>query len=360
MNKIINRILHILLVITLVANSIPFTIVTADENAFSTNNNEKGVIRIGYTENYSVIKTPTVAGFEGYGYEYFRQMEEYIDYEFEFVLCDWSDTTDMLRTGELDIVASVNKTEERLEEFYFTQNIFAKEMIFLLSNDNIYFDESSYSALNKANIGVRQNSSLIVNLEEFIDKNNLSPNIEFIEISNYANTLNEGYFDYLLNSSLQMETNLNVALNLGTKPNYIMGTSQELIDEIDYAMTKIEEIDYMFKEDLHNKYFNRNIGSNVLITDEEYELIKSSSYDVGVVNMYTTYGYTNEKEIDNVSVDVLRFITELLGININYIEITADSTKEEFDELDFYIYLNGYDTDLYENHSILIWKIIFY
>lgn len=346
MSKSLVKVINLILSTVLIINLIPNVLVLADEET------DKEMVRVGYTENYGVVKSPMVSGFEGYGYEYLRKIEEYTNYEFEFVLCDWSETTNMLRNGELDIIAPASITDERVEEFYFTKNLFAKQQILLVSNDEIFLDEKSYNYLNLSKIGVRKNGVFNVYLEEFIKENNLTPEIEFVDISNYTEELKKGEFKYLLTGSLQMERNLNVALSLNALDSYFMGTSKELIDNLDVAMEKIASHEYLFKEELYTKYSNHSAGNNKFISSQELRLIQDSPYDVGVINMYPTLGYSNTKNINNVSVDVLNYISSILKIDINFIEISSESTKEELDKLDFYIYLNGYDTDLYQNKSI--------
>lgn len=341
------KVMSILLAIMFVIATIPSTLVIADDDS------TKKVIRVGYMENYGVVKSPMVTGHEGYGYEYLRKMEEYIDYEFEFILCDWYDILDMLRSGEVDVVAPFRPSEERMNEFYFTEHIFAKEVILLISDDNYSLTADSYDQLNSANIGVREGGSSYGYLEMFIAENGLTPEILYFETTNFSKDIKKDEYDYLLTGSLQMEAGLNVALNLGTSNSYFMSRTSEIAEILDYAMQQIENSEYLFQEELQSKYFNHAIGSNIYISQDEFDLIQSKEqYDVGVINMYSTFGYHNESKIDNVSVDVLKFIANILSININYIEITSNTTKEELDKLDFYIYLNGYDTDLYENNSI--------
>lgn len=333
----------VLLVITIitaitVTTNLPITV-------FANNEEETVLVRIGYTENYGFIKYPTIEGNEGYGYEYFNKINEFTDtnYEFEYILCAWSDGLEMLENGELDILGPAHFTEEREQFFTYSQNPIGKDMLILASLDPDYLTESSYQKLNNGTVLIREGDASLPILQQYFNDNDLETQIIQSEDMDIQYELERQEYDFLFSGSMQMEVNLNIVMTLGSSPVYLMANKncQDIIDDFDLAILQIADNEYLFQEQLYLKYFNHNTINNDYIDDDEYALLQSQPlYKVGVENLYTGIGITDSDLIDGLYLDIVTFIANKAEINVEFHEINKNTSETDLAKLDFYLPVN--------------------
>ncbi len=78
---------------------------------------EKSVapVRVGYYENGAFQQGAEPGAIRrGYAYEYYRKLSEYTGWQYEYVYGGFSDLYQMLLDGQIDLLAGLAKTEERL------------------------------------------------------------------------------------------------------------------------------------------------------------------------------------------------------------------------------------------------------
>lgn len=111
------RVIAIVLAILLIFINLPI-------QTFAQNTTFTTTLKVGYVENYGIIKTPTFDGYEGFGYEYMHKIIEYTDnnYNLEFVKVSWSDGLKMLREGKLDLLAPAHYDPSREDDFIYSKS----------------------------------------------------------------------------------------------------------------------------------------------------------------------------------------------------------------------------------------------
>lgn len=72
-------------------------------------------VRVGYYENGAFQQGAEPGAIRrGYAYEYYRKLSEYTGWQYEYVYGGFSDLYQMLLDGQIDLLAGLAKTEERL------------------------------------------------------------------------------------------------------------------------------------------------------------------------------------------------------------------------------------------------------
>ncbi|MGN1088152.1 MAG: transporter substrate-binding domain-containing protein, partial [Phascolarctobacterium sp.] len=100
-------------------------------------------VRVGYFEfpKYHELQEKGAGAFDsgtGYGCDFLSLLRRYAKLNYEFVGYDksWQDMLDMLRRGEIDMVTSATKNEERLKEFAFSEPIGKSMAIISVKKDD--------------------------------------------------------------------------------------------------------------------------------------------------------------------------------------------------------------------------------
>lgn len=302
---------------------------------------ENTTIKVGYTLNSGTIKTPTVIGDEGYGYEYLNKIFRYIEgsYELEFVYIDCTEAEEMLASGEIDIYGPTTYTEMNGEDYLFTEVSFGENFIFLSAlSENIY-SYHSFDDLDGCTIAVQEGNPYEYLLDEFLEENEVEVEIVYFTDCDYSVAMEESGCDYCLCSSLNTFYELTPVVNLGVEESYYVTglENTELMEEINEAMKEVHAQEYMYQEKLYLEYYDYSILSDSYITDEEYAVLQEKEiYYIGIEDIYGPIGYRNEEgEFQGVAVDIMEMIAEIAGIEYVFVEVTEDTTEEEMQALDF-------------------------
>ena len=111
----------------------------------------------------------------GYGYEFLGILQRYANLNFEFVGEDWTweQTLDSLRHGRIDLLTSVHKTEQRLEEFDFSLPIGNNHICINTLQDDTRFVPYDFGNYGRIRLGMCRGSALNPMVEAFARENGL-------------------------------------------------------------------------------------------------------------------------------------------------------------------------------------------
>ena len=134
-------------------------------------------VRIGYFENGTFQEGAKPGAVRrGYAYEYYRKISEYTGWQYEYVYGGFSDLYQMLVDGQIDLLAGLAKTEERLGIIGYPEFPMGSEtynMIKHSEDDRITMD---YSTLNGMRIGVLD-SAMVQVLRKFLDEHAINAEV---------------------------------------------------------------------------------------------------------------------------------------------------------------------------------------
>ena len=135
-------------------------------NAYAIENEDKEIIKVGYVPNYTTINEPIEKNYEGYGYEYFKEIEKYTNFKFEFIACTWADGKKMIKSGELDLFGPDGLDTIDNTEFEYTKNNFGIANAVLIAPIEMEIGYNDYQAFDGKRIGVLDNSVYIPYYED--------------------------------------------------------------------------------------------------------------------------------------------------------------------------------------------------
>ena len=301
-------------------------------------NIEKTKIKVGYLENYGIINTPFVRGFEGLGYEYLEEIEKYTNYNFDFISTEWAEGFEMLERGEIDLFGIASMNEERKErvEFVETPICYENACIYAPIDTELYYNDPK--GLNGLTIGMTQGAVYREALEKYIANNNIDLKIKFTENTDFEEYIEKGEIDIYLAGSLLIKDDMKIIDELYNEPLYFISTkgNKKLCNNIEQAIKSIEKTNPYFEELLWSKYYKDNQKANKYITSEEKTaLSKKSSYRVGYHSDLLPISYKSKQgEPKGYAIDVMNILAEKLNINVEYVPL-YDENNNNSNDVDF-------------------------
>ena len=278
---------------------------------------------------------------KGYGYELLETLSGYTGWQFEYVTCDWSDCFEKLKHGEIDIMGDISYTEDRAEEMLFSDEPMGEEKYYLYADfSRTDISASNFKTLNGKKIGVLMGTEPEEMLTEWEEKHGIKT--EHVNISD-----NEDVKQKLANHEIDCFVSLEEAFwaELGISTMTRVGESSiyyainkdrpDLKEELDYAMSVLDEADPFYTADLYKRYFSLDY-TPILTGEEKAWLRKHGAIRMGFLTSdggVSTYDPATG-ELTGAITDYIQFATGCLGNQELEFQIVGyDSIEAELDAL---------------------------
>ncbi len=298
------------------------------------------VVRVGsFEDTFNYVNEKGAR--KGYGYELLETLSGYTGWQFEYVTCDWSDCFEKLKNGEIDIMGDISYTEDRAEEMLFSDEPMGEEKYYLYADfSRTDISASNFKTLNGKKIGVLMGTEPEAMLTEWEEKHGIKT--EHVNISD-----NEDVKQKLANHEIDCFVSLEEAFwaELGISTMTRVGESSiyyainedrpDLKEELDYAMSTLDEADPFYTADLYKRYFSMDY-TPILTGEEKAWLRKHGAIrmgfltsDGGVSNFDPATG-----KLTGAITDYIQFAIGCLGNQELEFQIVGyDSIEAELDAL---------------------------
>ena len=298
------------------------------------------VVRVGsFEDTFNYVNEKGVR--KGYGYELLQTLSGYTGWQFEYVTCDWSDCFEKLKNGEIDIMGDISYTEDRAEEMLFSDEPMGEEKYYLYADfSRTDISASNFKTLNGKKIGVLMGTEPEEMLTEWEEKHGIKT--EHVNISN-----NEDVKQKLANHEIDCFVSLEEAFwaELGISTMTRVGESSiyyainkdrpDIKEELDYAMSVLDEADPFYTADLYKRYFSLDY-TPILTGEEKAWLRKHGAIRMGFLTSdggVSTYDPATG-ELTGAITDYIQFATGCLGNQELEFQIVGyDSIEAELDAL---------------------------
>lgn len=298
------------------------------------------VVRVGsFEDTFNYVNERGAR--KGYGYELLETLSGYTGWQFEYVTCDWSDCFEKLKNGEIDIMGDISYTEDRAEEMLFSDEPMGEEKYYLYADfSRTDISASNFKTLNGKKIGVLMGTEPEEMLTEWEEKHGIKT--EHVNISD-----NEDVKQKLANHEIDCFVSLEEAFwaELGISTMTRVGESSiyyainkdrpDIKEELDYAMSVLDEADPFYTADLYKRYFSLDY-TPILTGEEKAWLRKHGAIRMGFLTSdggVSTYDPATG-ELTGAITDYIQFAIGCLGNQKLEFQIVGyDSIEAELDAL---------------------------
>ena len=280
------------------------------------------VVRVGWYES-AFCSTDSLGRRSGYAYEYQMKIAAYTGWKYEYVEGSWSELLQLLIKGEIDLMSDVSYTPERAEIMLFPSlPMGAEEYYLFVANTNTEITATDYTTLNGKKVGVNAGSVQAVFYREWAEAHAVES--EVVEVTcgedESLRMLERGELDAYVTvdsftAGIVSEPERPTPICRIGASDYFFAVAKnqpELLGELDGALTRIQEENRYYSQELFDKHLVVR-GANAFLTPAEKEWLDGhGTIRVGYQDGYLAFCATDPET------------GELTGALKDYLEIAAD------------------------------------
>ena len=300
---------------------------------------EKADVRVGFFAFDGYHMTDADGDRSGYGYDIVQYMSGYTDLQFEFVGYDrsWAEAQELLAAGEIDLLTSAQKTNERLERFDFSEHsIGTSAAILTVKAGNTAYILDDYDNWSGMRVGMIEGNSRNDHFASFAAVHGFTYEpVYYADTEEMLSALQSGgNVDAVVTSNLRRTEGEWILAQFNPSPFYVMVKkgNTALIDEIDRALAKLYAAMPELNELLMEKYYLTASGDNVAFTVDERTVIEASQMrpvTVGIISGSAPVCFYDQKtgRYAGISVEILQAVAGKTGLNLALvpIDLTANT-----------------------------------
>ncbi len=270
------------------------------------------VVKVGYYENENFQEGAFEGAVKsGYSYEYLQKIATYTGWKYEYVYGSWSEMYDAFINGDIDLLAGLGYSEERLEIMNYPNYPMGYESYYLYIRGDDSEITVDPSTLNGKKIGTI--SGLMEKaIHEWMEKNNVDAQvIIYDDVTDRDQALNNGEIDALIGEGASVGSKMNIVSLLKIKNvDMYMCVAKErtdLLRDLNMAQEYIDSKEPYYINDLSKKHFSKNAIS-VQVSAEETAWLESHNYTIAIGYMDNFLPYCGTDENGNatgIMVDVI-------------------------------------------------------
>ncbi len=279
-------------------------------------------VRVGYVYspnfmegmNDEILKT-------GLAYDYLQRVSYYTNWDYVYVYGDWNTILQMLYNGEVDLMAGVSKTPERMQNILFPDYAMGSENYYIFAFDDHPIAGKGMLGLNGHRVSVNKNTIM----EDMLRTWNIEGDHQ-LTIVTY--TGNESRFaDFLsrkidatvdTDNSVRSDQHMVPVAKIGQSDYYLAVNKKrpDLVEDLNLALGKINSTNSYFTKQLSDKYFTQLSVSAVLQTDEMAWLSEHPVVVVGYLDNYLPFSDTDANgQVTGIITDIMDEIVKQLYLN---------------------------------------------
>lgn len=288
---------------------------------------EKAAVRVGYYNDSVEFQwgASDTERKKGYAYEYYQEIAKYTGWTYEYVYGDsFADIYQMLVTGEVDMIAGVSKTNDKMEEVLFPD--------YAMGGDNYYifgpkggteYSPEDTDALNGARIGVKAESYMSTLIEKYAQENDFTcETVMYDSLEDRVEAIERGELDYIATVENDRMPGLKPIYNLGSWDYYfaVNRNRADILAELNEAQEQMRISSPYYTAYLEDKYFNNGLAVYTLTEEEKEWTAQKQELTIGYLTDYMPFC-----DIDDETGELRGLLGELLPELSEMIEMDLDT-----------------------------------
>ncbi|HCP94978.1 MAG TPA: hypothetical protein DIT92_00165, partial [Anaerovibrio sp.] len=280
------------------------------------------LVRVGYVESRNFMEGMSDNAVKsGLAYDYLQKISYYTNWDYDYVYGDWDTMLQKLFNGEIDVMAGVSKTPERLEKLLFPDYAMGLENYYIYVYSDSPLASRGIAGLMNRTISVNRNTVMEDMLHQWNDEGNHQVNI----VTYSGNDSRYRDFDSRkIDATVDTDNNVNrdnrmVPITRIGQTEYYLAINlhrPDLLHELNSALGKITSTDPYFTKKLSNTYFSHLAVSGKLQEDEITWLREHPLITVGYLDDYLPFSDTNTGgQVYGIITDLLNELSKKLRIS---------------------------------------------
>lgn len=270
------------------------------------------VVKVGYYENESFQEGASEGAVKsGYSYEYLQKIATYTGWKYEYIYGSWSEMYDAFVKGEIDLLAGLGYSEDRLEIMNYPNYPMGYESYYLFVRGDDSEITVDPATLNGKKIGTIS-GLLERSIREWLANNEVDAQIiVYDDVNDRDRALSDEEIDALIGegASVGSKENIISLLKIKNVDMYVCVAKErtDLLRELNTAQEYIDSKEPYYINDLSKKYFSKNAIS-VQVAAGEIKWLESHDYTItiGYMDNFLPYCGTDDNgKATGIMVDVI-------------------------------------------------------
>lgn len=294
---------------------------------------DSGKVRVGFYAREGYHEEDDSGTRSGYGYEVLQLMARYTRLEYEYVGYNKTraEAFEMLRNGEIDILTSVHKVGEGLDEFAFSEmDIGTCNTMMTVKAGNTAIEAGNYETYEGIRVGLMTADVHAECFEKYSQEQGFSyiP-VYYNTVAEVVKALEEGEIDAGATASVRVLGDNEWYLeSFHEESMYIIVRKEdtELLNTVNVALRRLEMNEPDWRLRLLEKYFPTNKGSILNLHTEELIYLKNLKEMGNVFQVLVNpdrypYSYIEDGEYKGIMIDVFAHMAGKAGFDYEYIMV---------------------------------------
>ena len=263
----------------------------------------------------------------GYTYDYQQKIAAYTGWNYEYVEGSWGELMQKLMDGEIDMMGNVSYMDERAGHMLYSSIPMGTESYYLMvppGGDAIKTDD--YSSVNGKKIGVAKGTIQSKLIRDWMQTHGVQAQIIEVTTQETESLKHLGSeFDGYVTMDVHVNNKVAVpAWKIGSSDFFfaLSKSRSDLLNDLNYAMSRIQDENKFFEEELHEKYL-KSADAERYISDREKEwLEKHGTIRVGYQDNYLAFCAKDEETGE---------LTGALRDYLDYASTALENVKLDFE-----------------------------
>ena len=277
-------------------------------------------IRVGYYEN-EVFQEGASEGAvkRGYAYEYYRKLSEYTGWDYEYVYGSYSDLYDMLLRGDIDLLAGLARTDERMGVIGYPDLPMGNETYTLVKHDKDVSVTTEPKTLSGKKIGVLE-GAIADSLDTYLGNNQVRCEVKrFGDYESLFREFDEGETDILAaeGDGASSRDHVEVIGPFGSTDYYLCVTKDrtDILKQLNIAQSQLATEEPNYLSSLRIRYYSSSLSSRSFSSAEREWLSEHDTLRIGYLENYLPYSGTDKDgKATGIVKDIMPAIFDKLGI----------------------------------------------
>ncbi|HCO28900.1 MAG TPA: diguanylate cyclase, partial [Lachnospiraceae bacterium] len=289
---------------------------------------DRKVIKVGYPIQQGLTEKDEEGNYIGYTVDYLNEIKKYTGWSYEFVEVD-GDLNEqlitllkMLEDGEIDVMGGMVYSDDMAQIYdYPGYNYGVAYTTLAVRKDDGRWIADDFQHWDGIKVGIYGKvTKRMQELEKFANVNGFT--YEVVEKDNYEEmlaSLESGEIDAMLQVDISMEEDLRAIAKFSPVPYYfaISKGNQDLVREMNSALSNIASGNPYLQANLYEKYFN--VNDEFVLSEENRKYIES----LGTIKVLLMDGNAPiqyyDKKAKGIAVSYLEKIKEKTGLQYEII-----------------------------------------
>ena len=232
----------------------------------------------------------------GYSYEYLQKLASYTGWKYEYVYGEWDELFEKLKDGEIDLMAGVAYSEDRVDQIGYPDSEMLNETFYIYKDtDDSSMQCGDIASYSGKKIGtLKGDQRMTAALEQWKARHRADIEIEYYsDFTECARVFNEQQIDGFVSADnvVSSYSGITPVEKIGKQLFYLCTAKDrvDLLSELNMAMSIMNERDAVEVDELRNKYYTETTVSVFLSQQEQQWMKEHAQITVGYLADYLPY-----------------------------------------------------------------------